>query len=160
MKNEAELLSATLDRGLAARGHDAMARLAEQLAEKSDLTETQIYNHLKDWRRSIRAGLGFDLALKVVLALPELQHELAHRSGFVLIPVPKAVTSGPLSPRGEALRELMRDMGETIAAASEAEITEEGLALVEREIEEDYASALYVLECCRRELRDKQLGGA
>lgn len=82
--------SKTLDEALYRRGQGSMTELAEKLEGGGDLSQNQIYDSLKAWRREVRAGHTFDLALRVAVAVPELLARMAREGGFLLVPMPGA----------------------------------------------------------------------
>ena len=91
-------LNQLLDEELYRRGMGSMQELADELAGDGNLNGRQIYASLRDWRGGARAGESFDLALRVVVAVPGLLEELARRAGFLLVRRPDA------DPRAAAAR--------------------------------------------------------
>lgn len=95
-----------LDESLAKRGQGSMEDMAERLSEGSDLSQVQIYRHLRDWRNEIRQGLAFDLAMQLAVAVPELAMEIARRRGQILVDVaeigPTRLTQAGASSRALA----------------------------------------------------------
>lgn len=104
MNNKGENFAQVLDRVLHGRGQGALIELAEQLGREGDLNASQVHGSLKEWRSpsNLRAGLTFDLALRVAVAVPELLRGLAREAGFVLVPVPGDRTAAADSARAIA----------------------------------------------------------
>lgn len=91
MNNQRETFAELLDRALYQRGHDALLRLAEEISGRdAHLTEAQAYRTLNQWRNELRSGLTFDLACRVVAAVPELLDEVCRRAGRIPVPGPSA----------------------------------------------------------------------
>ena len=141
MNSKGETFAELLDRELYGRGHDAMVRLTEELAESgSDLSQQQIYRTLNAWRNEVRQGLTFDLACRVVAACPRL---LDHVAGLGNMVVVEASHAQPPSAETllRATTAYQQDEASSVAtildASADGIITVEEAEEIERELRSD-----------------------
>lgn len=141
-----------LDAELARIGHHSMERLSVALEAGGDLNQKQVYDRIKGWRREVGAGLTFDLAVRVVVALPGMLKECARRGGSIL--VPRLARAGVTNQEAfQAATNVTTQTAGALAALcegiSDKKFTADELARLESRIDNSIAALELVREIAR-----------
>lgn len=126
-KNEGEDFAKLLDGALYRSGQGSMTDLAEALETGGDLSQRQIFDSLKSWRREVRPGQTFDLALRVAIQIPELLAEMAERAGFLLV---RNREADPRAAAADAARSAGEFIAIVVQAAADGVITPQEAATI------------------------------
>lgn len=140
MNKQGENFAQVLDRVLHGRGQGALIELSEALGRDGDLDARQVHGSLKSWRSELRAGLTFDLALRVAVAVPELLRSMAREAGYVLVPqgsVEAAMGGGSVAMAAASIRESGETVSTFLDVVADGVVSAEELARFREDVRED-----------------------